>query len=333
MVNNVLNVVKKPFKINKTEISLTVSMGISIYPKDGASVDDLLQKAHGAMYRVKKAGGNGFKFCDADESNKTFKLFSLENDLRNAIENDEFELCYQPLIDLQSRMITGVEALIRWNHPTQGLLMPIDFLQIAEESGLIVPMGEWVLRKACAQNKLWQKANLPPFKVAVNVSSTQLVMPKFSKLISYILKETKLDPTYLEIELTETILADNVELMLQVLNEIKKLGVGLVMDDFGTGYSSLNYIKQFPFDKIKIDRSFLQNICSNEDDYSLLQSMLVMAENLKLKIVVEGVETEEQLSLLKDGKGGQLQGYLFSKPLDAKSLPDFIRHYSVQRSK
>lgn len=333
IANKILTTIKNPFKINKFNFSLKVSMGISIYPEDGTSVDDLLQKADSAMYRVKKQGGNGFKFCEPDESARTLKLLSLENDLRNAIENNELVLHYQPLIDLPSGNITGVEALIRWNHPTLGLLMPVDFLQIAEESGLIVPMGEWVLRKACLQNKLWQEEKLPFLKIAVNVSSTQLKMPLFSESISNILKETHLDPQYLEIELTETVIIENPELMLKVLKEIKKLGVELVMDDFGTGYSSLSYLKRFPFNKLKIDRSFVQNIGSDEDDISLIQSIIVMAGNLRLKVVAEGVETEKQLSLLSDRKCDQIQGYFFSRPLDAENLSRFIRnHPSFQRS-
>jgi len=332
LANKVLDVIKKPFKIHKLEFYLTGSMGISLYPKDGSSVDDLLQKADGAMYRVKKNGRNGLKFCETDEGVKTLKLLSLENDLRKAIEENQFVLHYQPLIELPSGNIVGVEALIRWNHPTQGLLMPADFLQIAEETGLIVPIGEWVLKTACMQNKLWQEEHLTPLKIAVNVSSTQFKMPKFSELISNTLKETKLESQYLELELTEMVIADNPELMLEVLNKIKELGVGLVIDDFGTGYSSLSYIKQYPFNKLKIDRSFVKNIYTNEDDSNLVKSIIAMARNLKLKVVAEGVETEKQLLVLSGGKCDLVQGYLLSSPIDALALANYLRNHPTASS-
>lgn len=329
IANKILDVVKKPLKINNYEFFLTASIGISVYPKDGITVNDLLQKADSAMYRVKKHGKNSFKFSDKNESLRTFQLLSLENDLRKAIEDNELVLHYQPLVEMSSGNIVGVEALIRWNHPTLGLLMPDAFLPIAEESGLILPIGEWILREACSQNKRWQAEKISPLKMAINVSSSQIKLPKFDELIANILKETQLDPKYLELELTETVLIDNNEfnneLMLQLLNKIKILGVGLVIDDFGTGYSSLRYINRFPFNKLKIDKVFVQDLGTNEDNNNLVQSIIAMSANLKLEVVAEGVETKEQFAYLEDKKCDQAQGCLLSEPIDAQSFSNFLR--------
>lgn len=327
LANKILNEARKPFFINKNEFVVTISMGIVFYPNDGDSSEELLKKADSAMYGAKKQNKNSYKFYDVDMTVQAAKSLRLENDLRQALVNQEFELHYQPLVDVFKKKIIGVEALIRWRHPTLGLLMPNDFIKAAEESGLMVAIGEWVIRTACQQNKNWQKQNIYPIKVAVNISSTQFKSPGFESFVENILNETGLDPQYLELELTESIIIEYPELMLDILHKISALGIGLIIDDFGTGYSSLRYLKRYPFTKLKIDQSFVKDIEKNENDYKLVQAIVGISENLKLDVIADGIETQQQLLQVTNAKCNEAQGYFISRPLDSQNATNFLRTY------
>lgn len=324
IAKKIIEVVAKSFTLYNHEFSLSASIGISVFPKDGETPEVLLQKADGAMYSVKNSGKHNFKFFKDDIAQQVLQQLTLENDLRNAIAQNQLELYYQPLMSIESGKIKGAEALIRWNHPRLGILGPDAFIPIAEENGLIVPIGEWVLKTACIQNKKWQNEGIAPLKVAVNVSSIQFKYPLFDLKVKDILHETGLDPAYLELELTETTIVENPIFMLEILEKIKDLGVELVVDDFGTGYSSLSYLRKFPFTKLKIDKTFIADICTNKNDVNLVHTIINMGKNLNLRVLAEGVETIEQLALLKEHHCDEAQGYLFSKPLPVDTFVNFL---------
>lgn len=327
VAKKIIEVIEKPFKLLDREFSLTASVGISMFPKDGSIPEELVQKADNAMYSVKESGRNGFKFYQDNLSDRTLQRLVLENDLKIAIESDQLKLYYQPLIEITSGKVVGLETFIRWQHPKLGLLMPDEFMQIAEESGLMIAIGEWMLKKACLQNKQWQEAKYPPLKVAINISSTLFKYPFFHTVIENILKETGLDPKYLELELTESAIAENPILMREVLEKIKNIGVDLVINDFGTGYSSLAYLRQFPFNKIKIARAFIHDIDTNMNDATLVHTIIAMGNNLNLKVVAEGVENNEQVSLLNKYKCDQVQGDMYTGPVSSDKLSKFLDTY------
>ncbi len=326
----ILSTFHQPFSIADRKITLTASIGISVYPTDGTSVDLLLRNADTAMYRAKAKKGDTYVFYTPTMNSESLAILDQDMELRSALKNNEFFLVYQPQLDLESEKLVAVEALIRWRHPKRGILPPIDFIQTAEETGLIVPIGEWVMRTACAQNKAWQEAGLPPIRVAVNVTAQQFMVNNLVQKVSTVLKETRLDPKYLEIELTENVILSNREIILAV-TELKKLGVFIAIDDFGTGYSSLSYLHRIPLDRLKIDSSFIQHIQSANDDEVIIRAIISMAKNLNLEVLAEGVESLDQVNFLKKYECSDVQGYYFSAPLTQEDIknslenPDFLK--------
>jgi diguanylate cyclase (GGDEF)-like protein len=318
-VNKLLEVFQTPFSIVDRQITLAASIGISIFPKDGTSVAVLLRNADSAMYRAKATKGNNYKFYESEMNTEALAILDQEMELRQAITHGEFFLCYQPQIDLQNDKLIAVEALLRWQHPQKGVLLPIDFIPLAEETGLIVQIGEWVMRTACAQNKAWQLAGFTPIRVAVNVTSQQFKQHNLIETVRTILQETNLDPKYLEIELTENVILSNRE-VIRVAVELKKLGVIIAIDDFGTGYTSLSYLHKIPLDRLKIDSSFIQHIQSSSDDEVIIRAVIAMAKNLNLEVLAEGVETVNQVNFLKKYNCDDVQGFYFSKPLTPSEI-------------
>lgn len=323
-INNILETFKEPFHINDRLITLTASIGAAQYPKDGNTVDVLLRNADVAMYRAKAQKGNTFQIYSDEMSMESLAELDQEMELRQAIANEEFFLVFQPQINLQSNKIEAVEALIRWNHPDKGVLLPIDFIPVAEETGLIVPICEWVMRKACQQNKLWQTMGYTPIRMAVNVTAQQFKQGNLVETIDRILKETKLEPKYLEIELTENVILSDCEVM-KTVSELKKLGVILAVDDFGTGYSSLSYLRKIPLDRLKIDSSYIQHIKTVSDDEVIIKAVIAMAHNLNLEVLAEGVETIDQLNFLRENKCKEVQGFYFSKPLNENEIENYFK--------
>ena len=321
----ILKLMTEPFTIEAHELFVTCSIGIALYPKDGDDAKTLLQSADGALYLAKNKGRNNAQFCTAEMNAKALERLTLESELRQAINRQEFLLHYQPRVDMVSGEITGMEALVRWQHPVQGLLYPTKFIPVAEESGLIVPLGEWVLRTACEQNKAWQLAGLKPVSIAVNLSARQFKQQDLVEIVTRILKETELDPSYLELELTESMVMQNVEAAIATLTQFKVIGVKLSIDDFGIGYSSLNYLKHFPIGFLKIDQSFVRDITTNRDDAIIAKIIISMAHDLGLRVIAEGVETEEQKSFLCSHRCDEMQGYFFSMPLPAEEFETLLK--------
>ena len=321
VARKILESLTRPFPLDGHEVFVSASIGITLYPFD-ESIDTLLRNADTAMYHVKENGGNGFEYYTTEMSTASLKRLSLESALRRALERQEFVLHYQPQVDLVSGHVVGAEALLRWQHPEWGLVAPGDFIPLAEETGLIVPIGKWVLFTACRQAKDWQDAGHPPITVAINVSARQFYQKDFMDTVCEVLETTQLDPRYLEIELTEGTVMQNGQATTAMLNELHKMGIQFSIDDFGTGYSSLSYLKRFPIDRIKIDRSFVTNITSDTDDAALASAIIAMSHALDIQTVAEGVETKEQLAFLRDRRCDQIQGYLFSRPIPAE---EFIR--------
>jgi len=315
----------KVFRIDHQEIGITSSVGISIFPNDGSNVNVLLKNADSAMYNAKKEGPNCYAFYKSDMNARAIEMLDLERDLRYALDKSEFILHYQPLIDINTNRIIAVEALVRWIHPQKGLIPPLKFIELAEETGLIIDIGAWVLRTACAQNKAWQKAGLPKVRIAVNLSSHQFRHKDIVQIVSDALKSTKLSPQYLELELTESSIMGNTEIYLRAMNSLKALGINLSIDDFGTGYSSLSYLKRFPVSKLKIDRSFVKDLPEDTDDGAIVLAIIAMAQQLKLSVIAEGVETQEQLDFLKKHQCKEAQGYFFSRPVEAAACEALLR--------
>ena len=310
------------FKL-ESEMFVTPSIGISMYPADGRDIETLIKNADTAMYRAKEQGRNNFQFYTPDMNEAVTHKMKLEIALRKALQRNEFNVFYQPQVDVYSGKTIGAEALIRWNHPEWGNIPPNEFIPLAEETGLIIPIGEWVLYEACRQNKEWQNEGFPPIRVAVNISSRQFKQNNLVEVISNILKETELDPQYLELELTESIIQDS-KYAITTMKKIKLMGIHLSIDDFGTGYSSLSYLKLFPIETLKIDQSFTKNIFEDSKDAALVHTIINMAHNLDLKVIAEGVETEEQLHFLQQRNCNEAQGYLFSRPISAKELTNIF---------
>ncbi len=326
--------ISKPFNLDGTEVRVTTTIGISLYPSDGDSADKLLKHADVAMYHAKEQGRNGYQFYSQSIHQLALERFSLERDLRETVEHGGFHLEYQPKVALQDTSLTGVEALIRWDHPERGRVNPADFIPLAEETGLIVPLGEWVLRTACDQMIKWMEAGIPPFIMAVNCSAIQLVRTDMASVIKSVLDETGLNPTYLEIELTESLLLQNVEEGIAILHALKDLGLHVSIDDFGTGFSSLSYLKRLPVDKLKIDQSFIKDLTTDPGDAAIVTSMITLAHNLDLTVVAEGVETKEQLGFLRAERCDEIQGYLISRPLTADAFSRWFeeQEYDDQKS-
>jgi diguanylate cyclase (GGDEF)-like protein len=315
---------KLPFLIDEHELFITVSIGISLYPDDGADALTLLKNADAALYRAREQGGDNYQFYTADMNAKAMKRLTLENNLRRALERSEFEVYYQPVLDINTKKIVGVEALLRWHHPELGLVQPAEFISLAEDTGMIVPIGEWVLRTACAQSKSWQSAGFAPLSLAVNLSARQFQQQNLSEVVVRILRETGLNPRDLELELTESSIMKNAEWAVRTLSELKAMGVKIAIDDFGTGYSSLGYLKRLPIDTLKIDRSFVSDVTTDPDDAALVMAIITLAHNLRLKVIAEGVDSEEQLRFLHLLRCDEWQGYFFSKPLPVEAFEELL---------
>ena len=333
LCQKILEVLSKPFDVGGQECYITASVGVSLFPYDGENEETLLRHADTAMFRAKEGGRNSFQFFSQEMSAESSDKLVLENQLRHALERNEFILYYQPLVDVQTEQILGVEALIRWNHPNLGMIPPGKFIPLAEETGLIVPIGEWVLRTACAQNKAWQDMGLPPIRVAANLSAVQFRQSGIVKKIASILKETDLSPRYFEIELTESSLMNNKEETVASLKSLHDMGIHISIDDFGTGYSSLSYIKRFPIDTLKIDRSFVIEMTTNPDDAAFARAIIAMAKSLKLKVIAEAVETADQLAFLKTNFCDEFQGFYFSPAVPSDVLAAILRDHVFLKSK
>ena len=324
VAEKILADVMQPHLIDRQELHVTVSIGISVCPENGTDGLALIRCADTAMYEAKVAGRNGFAFFNPEMTRRALDTLQIGNELRHAIDNDEFILHYQPKIDLESGNIVGAEALIRWLHPVQGLVFPGYFIGIAEQTGLIVQIGEWVLRTACLQNKAWQRAGLPPIEMAVNLSARQFSRNQIEELTTTVLRETGLEAHYLELEITESMIMQNAKQAIAVMQTLKTIGVKLSIDDFGTGYSSLSYLKRFPIDKLKIDQSFVRDLGEDEDDAAIVTAIIGLAKSLNLCVIAEGVEKKEQLEFLRAKGCDEVQGYYFSKPIPAADFEKLI---------
>jgi diguanylate cyclase (GGDEF)-like protein len=315
---------KLPFILDGHELFITASTGVSIYPDDGTDTHTLLKNAGAALYRAREQGGGNYQFYTADMNDKALRRLALENSLRGALERGEFEVYYQPQVDTNTGRGVGMEALLRWRHPEMGLVSPAEFIPLAEDTGLIVPIGEWVLRTACAQSKSWQEAGFTPLSLAVNLSARQFQQQNLARVVAQILLETGLNPRHLELELTESSIMKNAESAVRTLGELKEMGVKIAIDDFGTGYSSLGYLKRLPVDALKIDQSFVRDVTTDPDDAALVMAIIALAHNLRLKVVAEGVETEEQRRFLHLLRCDRWQGYLHSRPLPVEAFEELL---------
>jgi diguanylate cyclase (GGDEF)-like protein/PAS domain S-box-containing protein len=325
VVQRLMDSVAQPVMLGIKEFFVTCSIGVAVFPTDGAPAESLIEHADIAMYRAKKLGRNNFQFYTPAMNEEAMERVRIESALRNALERDEFVLHYQPQVDLASGEIVGMEALIRWQHPEMGMVSPNRFIGVAEETGLIVQIGAWVMREACQQNQAWQQAGLGKLCVAVNLSARQFGAPNLIADIRAVLAETGLAPGCLEIELTESLFMSDVTLAVELLHAMKALGINLSIDDFGTGYSSLSYLSRFPIDVLKIDRSFVAEITRDSNDAAIVASIIALAHNLKLAVIAEGVETEEQLDYLRRHGCDEMQGYYFSRPLPAGEFEALLR--------
>ncbi len=324
VLERILRLVTEPWSTPHGEFKVTCSIGVALYPDDGIDAQSLLKHADSAMYRAKDKGRNNFQFFTREFNAQMTQRLELESKLRRAIERDQFLLHYQPRIDLLSGRCVGAEALIRWQISPQEMIMPGSFIPLAEETGLIVPIGTWVLQTACAQNKAWQDAGLAPIGVSVNVSARQFWHDGLVRAISDALEKSGMDPQYLEIEITESLIMHGADHMLEMLHAIKKLGVQISVDDFGTGYSSLSYLKRFPVDRLKVDRSFVQDLLKDKDDAAIAKAIVALGHNLGLRVVAEGVESVEQMHFLHRLECDEAQGYYFSRPVSREAFPPLL---------
>ena len=324
-VRNIFQHFLEPISLlQQKQLVISASIGISVYPADGNNTMTLVQNADIAMNEAKSKGGNCHRFYTDDMNSAVIERLTIETGLRSALAQNQFELYYQPLVDTKTQKITGAEALIRWNHPTKGLIPPDKFIPIAEDSGLIIPIGEWVINQACAQCKQWEQHGIHNLKISVNVSAKQFRDNTLPNTVRDALNNTNLKPADLTLELTESSIMEDVEKTIENLHMFKKIGISLSIDDFGTGYSSLAYLKRFPIDKLKIDRSFVQNVDNNADDKSIVRSIISLGHNLKLSIIAEGVEKIEHIKLLNTLNCEESQGYYISRPLPMKQFVEFV---------
>jgi len=314
-----------PIRVGGHELFVTASIGISIFPGDGEDVETLLRCADSAMYRAKELGRNQAQMFTASMNERYGRRLALEQSLHHALERDELVVHYQPMFDRNRRKIVALEALVRWNHPERGLVQPAEFIGLAEETGLIVPIGEWVLRRVCHDLRTWRAAGLPPIRIGVNIAAPQFQQLSFALVVGSILREYGCDPALLELEITETVAVQNIETTTTAMRELKELGIRIAIDDFGTGQSSLVYLKRFPIDTVKIDRAFVRDVTTDESAAAIVSYVINLAHTLRLAVVAEGVETEAQWSFLKLNACDQMQGFLFSEPMPADQAEAFMR--------
>lgn len=321
-----------PLLVNGQELFFTLSIGASIYPLDGGDLESLIKNAEAAVNRVKEAGGNSFQCYTHDMNARTQRWLELENGLRRALLRNEMVLHYQPQLSIGNEQVIGVEALLRWKRGGEQLISPAEFIPLAEESGLIIPIGAWVLRTACRQAKAWHDTGFTKLTMAVNISARQFQHPDFIELVGKILEETGIEPRSLELEITESVVMHDAEKTIATLAALRALHIQLSIDDFGTGYSSLNYLKRFPVQKLKVDQSFVRNMTSNSNDAAITKSVIGLGQSLNLQVIAEGVETPEQLALLRQFGCDEAQGYLFSKPVSAGDLEQLLRSNAFAHS-
>lgn len=318
-----------PFNINNHEVYSTASIGIACYPTDGQTINELLKNADSAMYHAKSIGKNNYQFYSKALNVAAFESWIWKNSLRHALERREFELYYQPKIEVKSRKICGAEALLRWNHPKKGRVSPAQFIPLCEEIGLIITIGEWIIHTACMQAKIWQDQGLPALRIAVNLSPLQFRQPDLIKQIRNALDIMELSPDKLELEITESATMEDIDKAIAILGTFNNMGLHLSIDDFGTGYSSLNYLKRFPIHTLKIDQSFIRNLDTSFEDAAIVKSIITLAHSLRLSVVAEGVETKEQFDYLDNLGCDEIQGYLFSPPVSANEFSKMLSSPTV----
>ncbi|MHB8184178.1 MAG: putative bifunctional diguanylate cyclase/phosphodiesterase, partial [Candidatus Desulforudaceae bacterium] len=324
IAHKVTEAIRQPLRIGEHDLYISTSIGIVLFPDDGQDAETLIKNADTAMYRAKESGRNHYELYTPSMNAKASERLSMENSMRRALEREEFVVHYQPKVNVKTGEIIGMEALVRWQHPELGLVLPGEFISLAEESGLIVPLGEWVLETACAQNKAWQDAGFARVRVAVNLSAGQFQLQNLVEVVSRVIRTTGLDPTCLELEITESIAMRNAEHTVSVLKHLNEMGIQLSIDDFGTGYSSLNYLRRFPVNKLKIDRSFVAEIGTGSHNGAIASAVIVLGRSLGMGVIAEGVESEEQLKFLKDHDCFEMQGFLFGKPMSVEDFTEFL---------
>lgn len=324
-IKKVRNVFKYPFVLSTKEYFVTVSIGVAFAPEDGKTAQSLIKNVDSAMYMAKANGKNTYAYFEQALNKMITDKMELQSELRNAIDNKEFVLFYQAQMNIYDKKVIGFEALIRWNHPTKGLLYPNDFIYLAEESGLIVPIGKWVLKCACKQLYEWNKMGYKDIVMAVNLSARQFKDNDLIQTIYETIEETGINPKSLELEITESVVLEDIDYTIETIKELKKIGVSFSLDDFGTGYSSMSYLKRLPVNNLKIDKSFLDTIMDDTDDQKIVQAIITLAKNLNLNVIAEGVERAEQEQFLKESNCSEAQGYLYSKPVPKDQAEEFLR--------
>jgi diguanylate cyclase len=325
VADRLLSVLSNPIYIGGNEVFVTASIGLAVFPRDGEDIEALIKHADMAMYFAKQDGKNRYKFYSETMNAETLRRLAVENELRRAMEREELKVYYQPQMNVLTGFISGMEALLRWDNAILGQISPVEFIPIAEDIGLIVPIGEWVLKAACIQAKAWHDSGIGLPRIAVNVSVNQLRQGNFPELVGRILAETGLEPEALELEITESVVMDRGEESINILRELKKTGISLAIDDFGTGYSNLGYLKRFPIDRLKIDRSFISSIQTDPQSLVITKSVIAIAESMKLSVTAEGVETEEQMALLRTERCNEIQGFYLNPPMSKKDAEEFLR--------
>ena len=332
VAKRIIDAISVPFLLGDEEVVVTPSIGISVFPYDGNGVEDLIKNADTAMFHAKEQGKNNYQFYTNSMSATAFERLSMENALRKALGNNELLVYYQPKIDLGSGLAIGMEALIRWNHPEMGLISPAEFIPLAEETGLIVPIGEWVLRTVCKQIRDWCDTGSEVLRVAVNLSACQFRQTMLLQVVRRIVDESGIGAEWLELELTESVIMDDIQTSSTVLRDLKEMGVHISMDDFGTGYSSLSLLKRLPLDTLKIDQSFVRDITTDPDDAAIVDAIISLAHSLRLRVIAEGVETSEQLDFLRSRGCDEVQGYLFSRPRPVAEIERWLRNFHASKN-
>jgi diguanylate cyclase (GGDEF)-like protein len=316
--------IAEPILLEGRSLYVTCSMGVATYPNDGLDPDTLLMNADAAMYKAKDAGRDSVQFYTAEMNVRVREKLALQQEMRDGLARSEFTLLFQPQVDLRTDRIFAVEALVRWRHPALGLLSPLKFIPLAEETGLIVPLGDWILHEACRRNKAWQDAGLPPLRISVNVSARQFKEKTLIDRVNNALRESGMAANHLELEITEGLIMQDVDQAIATMKELQHLGVQLAIDDFGTGYSSLNALKNFPVARLKIDKSFIKNLASDDRDKAVAAAVISLGQKLNLRVIAEGVETAEQLAILRENNCDEIQGYYFSKPVSFAAIADLL---------